>query len=258
LSEHDLPGVERLRQPLGGIAADAAQPDHREEGLVRKPASSPLARKVPAGGFDLLADLHPGQAHEEESGIAEIGVVFWNFVLEHQVIAEGVVGELGQQPVVLLSVALPMSQDERRIKIAFEGLEVVLDIGALEGEIPVAEPQHLDPFSGNIFEKGGAVLRLSLAQAGAAEDDPPRDEIWRLCSKAQDRSVAADLDVIGVDCDFYRDGWLYNDSRSRPLTFTKDVRRITAKDLEGFDAVVVLAEQSSDPLAELNGKMLTW
>ena len=60
------------------------------------------------------------------------------------------------------------------------------------------------------------------------------------------------FDVVGVDCGFYRDGWLYNDPRPRPLTCTKDVRRITATDLKGFDAVVHLAELSNDPLGELN------
>jgi nucleoside-diphosphate-sugar epimerase len=60
------------------------------------------------------------------------------------------------------------------------------------------------------------------------------------------------FDVVGVDCGFYRDGWLYNDARPRPLTLTKDVRRVTEKDVEGFDAVVHLAELSNDPLSELN------
>ena len=59
-------------------------------------------------------------------------------------------------------------------------------------------------------------------------------------------------EVVGVDCGFYRDGWLYNDPRPRPLTFTKDVRRLSPKDVEGFDAVVHLAELSNDPLGELN------
>jgi hypothetical protein len=46
--------------------------------------------------------------------------------------------------------------------------------------------------------------------------------------------------VVGVDCGFYRDGWLYNDGRPRPLTFTQDMRRLTLTDVEGFDAVVHL------------------
>jgi nucleoside-diphosphate-sugar epimerase len=60
------------------------------------------------------------------------------------------------------------------------------------------------------------------------------------------------FDVVGLDCGFYRDGWLYNDPRPRPLTLTKDIRRIMPQDVEGFDAVVHLAELSNDPLGELN------
>jgi nucleoside-diphosphate-sugar epimerase len=66
------------------------------------------------------------------------------------------------------------------------------------------------------------------------------------------RLVERGFDVVGIDCGFYRDGWLYNDCHLRPLTVTKDVGRITAQDVEGCDAVVYLAELSNDPLGELN------
>ena len=58
------------------------------------------------------------------------------------------------------------------------------------------------------------------------------------------------LDVVGVDCGYYRDGWLFSDPRPRPQTLTKDIRQLTAKDVAGFDAVVHLAELSNDPLGE--------
>jgi nucleoside-diphosphate-sugar epimerase len=66
------------------------------------------------------------------------------------------------------------------------------------------------------------------------------------------RLLAQGFDVVGIDCGFYRDGWLYNDPGARPLTLTKDVRRITREDVEGFEAVVHLAELSNDPLGELS------
>jgi len=66
------------------------------------------------------------------------------------------------------------------------------------------------------------------------------------------RLLEKGFDVVGIDCGFYRDGWLFNDPRPRPLTLTKDVRRITREDVEGFDAVVHLAELSNDPLGELS------
>ena len=68
------------------------------------------------------------------------------------------------------------------------------------------------------------------------------------------RLLQQGFDVVGLDCGFYRDGWLYNDTGPRPLTLTKDVRWITPRDVEGFDAVVHLAELSNDPLGELSDR----
>jgi hypothetical protein len=65
--------------------------------------------------------------------------------------------------------------------------------------VTVAEPQHLDLFFGNVFEKvGRAVARLDLAKTGAAEDDPPHDQIGHLGREAQHRSATADLNIVGV------------------------------------------------------------
>jgi nucleoside-diphosphate-sugar epimerase len=66
------------------------------------------------------------------------------------------------------------------------------------------------------------------------------------------RLIEQGMEVIGVDCGFYRDGWLYNDIGPRPFTLTKDVRHMGPKDVEGFDAVVHLAELSNDPLGEFS------
>lgn len=57
-------------------------------------------------------------------------------------------------------------------------------------------------------------------------------------------------EVAGLDCGFYRNGWLYDDGKRRPTVITKDVRDVDAADLVGFDAVVHLAELSNDPLGE--------
>jgi nucleoside-diphosphate-sugar epimerase len=56
------------------------------------------------------------------------------------------------------------------------------------------------------------------------------------------------LEIVGLDTGYYRQGLLYHDGKDRPMTLTRDVRNVTAKDLEGFDAVVHLAELSNDPL----------
>jgi nucleoside-diphosphate-sugar epimerase len=57
-------------------------------------------------------------------------------------------------------------------------------------------------------------------------------------------------DVSGLDCGFYRNGWLYEDGRRRPPVAAMDIRQVDAADVVDFDAVVHLAELSNDPLGE--------
>lgn len=58
------------------------------------------------------------------------------------------------------------------------------------------------------------------------------------------------IDAVGLDTGFYRKGWLYPTSAPRPAVLTKDIRSVTAEDLEGFDAIAHLAELSNDPLGQ--------
>jgi nucleoside-diphosphate-sugar epimerase len=58
-------------------------------------------------------------------------------------------------------------------------------------------------------------------------------------------------EVVGVDAGFYRAGWLYNGSPLTVQTTAKDIRLLSAADVEGVDAVVHMAELSNDPLGEL-------
>lgn len=58
--------------------------------------------------------------------------------------------------------------------------------------------------------------------------------------------------VIGLDSGYYRDGWLYQGVNWKPETRIQDLRELTSRDLEGFDAVAHLAELSNDPLGQHN------
>ena len=67
--------------------------------------------------------------------------------------------------------------------------------------------------------------------------------------------IAHGHQVTGLDTGFYREGCLYHDPKQiaeLPGTHIKDLRRATAADFAGFDAVVHLAELSNDPLGENN------
>jgi nucleoside-diphosphate-sugar epimerase len=62
--------------------------------------------------------------------------------------------------------------------------------------------------------------------------------------------------VTGLDTGFYREGWLYHPQNAKsPACIHKDLRRITEEDLNGFEAVVHLAELSNDPLGQHNPEL---
>jgi nucleoside-diphosphate-sugar epimerase len=62
-------------------------------------------------------------------------------------------------------------------------------------------------------------------------------------------------EVTGADTGFYREGTLYRNGGTLPMTMTKDIRRIDTEDLRGLDGVVHLAELSNDPLGQLAPKI---
>jgi nucleoside-diphosphate-sugar epimerase len=69
------------------------------------------------------------------------------------------------------------------------------------------------------------------------------------------RLLAQGHEVTGLDTGLYRDGWLYSEQKTlarMPVTLNKDLRNVEAKDFEGHDAVVHLAELSNDPLGQNN------
>ncbi|HCF27843.1 MAG TPA: NAD-dependent dehydratase, partial [Cyanobacteria bacterium UBA11049] len=59
-------------------------------------------------------------------------------------------------------------------------------------------------------------------------------------------------EVIGVDTGFYKVGWLYHGTEVTAKTLNKDIRHITAEDLQGVEAIVHMAELSNDPTGQLS------
>ena len=59
-------------------------------------------------------------------------------------------------------------------------------------------------------------------------------------------------EVIGVDTGYYKVGWLYNGTDVTAKTLNKDIRHITAEDLEGVEGIVHMAELSNDPTGQLS------
>jgi len=63
--------------------------------------------------------------------------------------------------------------------------------------------------------------------------------------------LEAKHEVIGFDTDFFA-GCDFNGGLASVPTMRKDLRDVTATDLNGFDAVIHLAALSNDPLSDLN------
>ena len=66
------------------------------------------------------------------------------------------------------------------------------------------------------------------------------------------------FNVTGLDTGYYREGWLYSDNNTNKILariINKDLRHIETKDLQGFDAIIHLAELSNDPLGANNPKI---
>ena len=72
------------------------------------------------------------------------------------------------------------------------------------------------------------------------------------CLTAQEL-LRAGHEVVGVDTGYYKNGWLYTGLEQTPQTLALDIRHLEARHLEGFDAVVHMAELSNDPIGDLIG-----
>lgn len=59
-------------------------------------------------------------------------------------------------------------------------------------------------------------------------------------------------EVVGLDTGFNKAGWLYHGVDQTALTHNKDLRDLRPQELEGFDAVVHMAELSNDPTGALS------
>lgn len=65
--------------------------------------------------------------------------------------------------------------------------------------------------------------------------------------------LKAGHDIVGLDTNLYSGATFGEELPTPPFTeINKDIRDITAEDLEGFDAIIHLAGLSNDPLGDLN------
>lgn len=61
--------------------------------------------------------------------------------------------------------------------------------------------------------------------------------------------------MVGMDTEFYSSGNLYDGIKKKPKVIYKDIRNVKEKDLQGFNAIIHLAELSNDPLGQINSEV---
>src|SRR5262245_56516005 len=121
-----------------GVALDAAKAEDRAEGVLREPEVAGLGGEGVHQVFD-LAPADRGVEGNVEAGRAPGPVVLGDLVLEDEVVAEGVPGQLSEHAVILVRVAAPRAEHDVRRGAALELLEFLLDGGLLRWKEPVAE-----------------------------------------------------------------------------------------------------------------------
>ena len=109
--------MERLRVP-GRRSLHPADPHQRPEQLVVEPVLVPLARED-------AREQSTFSSHEllvrraRRRWVAQVAVVLGDLVLEDQVVAERVPGQLAEEPVVLVQVVARVGEDEIGLDRAF-------------------------------------------------------------------------------------------------------------------------------------------
>src|SRR5438105_9494446 len=110
-SQHELAAVERLRESGGRCRLDPAQAQHRAEGVLAEPALVALGPEDRHEMGDLLPASLLVERHVRVRP-AEVAVELGDLVLEDQVVAKAVVGEVRDQSVILVSILAMVREHE--------------------------------------------------------------------------------------------------------------------------------------------------
>ena len=136
----------------------------------------------------------------EEVGRSEIAVVLRDLVLQDEVVAPGVPGQLGDEPVILVPILPVVGEDEVRGELAASAPRTRLSPRrrSREGSRP-GSPGRSTFAVVTPSRNAAADARASAARSGVAQKTThSTSRLAVLGDEAQDRPAAADLDVVGV------------------------------------------------------------
>ncbi len=133
---------------------------------------------------------------DENVGAAHVAVVLGNFVFENEVIAKGVPGKFAEQAMVLMSIALPMGEDQIGIDLCLHAFEIFFDLLRAVGKKTVAIFLKDDLLVATRRKQLGGLGSFLTARAGSGENDPVQPELGEKLLEMQKSPAATDFDIV--------------------------------------------------------------
>jgi hypothetical protein len=129
-------------------------------------------------------------------GAAQVAIVLGNFVFENEVIAKGVPGKFAEQAMVLMSIALPMREDQIGIDLRLHAFEIFFDLLRAAGKKAVAIVLKDDLLIATRSKQLGGLGSFLTARAGSGENDPVQPELREKLLEMQKSPAATDFDIV--------------------------------------------------------------
>ena len=189
-SQNDLPSVEGLCISVRSIRLHAAKPEDAQEEILREPPPIPLGLEVREEVLDLPLGK-PIVEMDEDVGGTQVAVVLGNLVLEDEMVAKRVPGELRCESVILVPIVAVVREDQIGGDDRFQVLEELLDVSSAVRKETVSEVPDDDLLPLAPVEKGlGACVHLVCPLAVSAQDDPADLDAWMGRDQPKDRPAA--------------------------------------------------------------------
>src|SRR4029079_15182946 len=195
-SQRQLPAVECLCVSACRDRLDPTETHEPAERLLGEPRLRPLTHERFEDRADLSLDVREVE-RDVDVGTPEVAVELRDLVLENQLIAERLICELGQEPVVLVPICLVAGEDGVRCSIGTEYVEALFQLRRDVRKVALPERLHLDAaIRAGAEERLGAQPRLRSSVRLSTEDDPSNLERRIRLEEAENGPSAADLDVV--------------------------------------------------------------
>lgn len=101
--------MKRLRIAGMAIAFHATQPRQRHKGIRGEPVLVTLTGKAVEQNLSLVFMICGGRLSVKVRG-AQVAVIFWNFVFQNEMVAEGIPGQIADGPMILVPIFASMGE----------------------------------------------------------------------------------------------------------------------------------------------------